>query len=182
MSLENFVEKSFDNFISNHYYDTSLALACSAVDATAKKVFPLEKDNNKRIKAFIKKYYRIISKYGFPGIISSGLKIKCTILKDPKTDENDMVDIEEIIYKTIRCGLLHECEIDSKLNFVEQTLIGEKDGKFNIPKYIVIGLLMSVVLCELNNNLKLTNDITFSINNEIFQINKLWGDEKNIET
>jgi len=175
MSISNFVEKSFLNYLEGDIH-TSLSLACSAVDATARKVFN-STNNNVRFKNYIKRYFRIISFYGLPGIVTNGIKIGCTLLKDIKTDENNMVWIEDIIYHTIRCGLLHECDIDKNLRFVDETLIGEKDNFFNIPKFIIIGLLISVVLCKENNNEKLDNNISFYLKNNLITVNDLWGKE-----
>lgn len=177
MSLINFVEKSFLNFYQEDI-PVSLSLACSAVDATSKMVFPNEKYSNTRFKKYVKKYFRIISYYGFPGIIASSIKIKCTVLKDIKTDENNMVGIEDIIYYTIRCGLTHKCETDPKLKFINGTKIGEKTGIFTMPKHIVIGLLMSVILCKKNEKMKLKNDIELKRNGETININAMWGKEE----
>jgi len=53
---------------------------------------------------------RVIATVGFPGISASCIKIKCININDLKTNTNNMVDIENIIYHTIRCGLIHQCD------------------------------------------------------------------------
>jgi|GEM_PF-4878240 hypothetical protein len=75
MAIGNFVSAG----VVFHNYgkpDISLALICSAIDATAKKVFPND-NNNTRNKKFISKYLQIITAFGFPGILASGIRIKC---------------------------------------------------------------------------------------------------------
>jgi hypothetical protein len=68
---------------------------------------------------------KFITLFGFPGISASGIKIKCINIQDLKTDNNNMVNIENIIYHTIRCGLIHQCDISSQIEFTPYTHIGD---------------------------------------------------------
>lgn len=176
MSIANFIEKSLSNFFDNRI-DVSLSLACSAIDATSKILYPDIHNNNERFKNFIDNYFKIISKYGFPGIITKGIKIKCTLLDDVKTDD-ELINFNEIIYKVIRCGLIHECKIDDKLRFSNETLIGEKDNYFYVPKNIVIGLLMAVVYCTANKDEQMSSNFVITLRDELIDVNKSFGQEK----
>ena len=158
-------------------YNTAFALVCSSVDATSKKIFPTE-NNNTRNKSFIKKYFRIISTYGFPGISAGGIKIKCSNIPDLKTDNEGYVGIEDIIYHVIRCGLVHECQLDSRLQFIDQTRIGDFDKYFQLPKQTIWGLIIAVVLCEKNQSEKCNENITIKINGHDYNIDEMWGQEK----
>lgn len=109
MAISNFVETSLFHFNQNEF-DIALALACSAVDATATNS-GYKGNNNEKYKRFLKDNMRIITTFGFPGISASGIRIKCINIKDLKTDNYNMVDIENIIYHIIRCGLIHQCDI-----------------------------------------------------------------------
>lgn len=155
-------------------YDVALSLVSSAVDATARKMFP-DMNNNARFKEFIKKYMYIISYRGFPGIIAGGIKIKCRNIDGLRTDGNVMVGIEEIIYTVIRCGLIHECEIDSRIEFTEKTYIGDFDRKFKIPKDLVYGLILAVILSEHNREEKADDKIIIQVHGEQIEVNDLWG-------
>jgi len=66
--------------------------------------------NNTKYKQFLRDNMRVIATFGFPGISASCIKIKCININDLKTNTNNMVDIENIIYHTIRCGLIHQCD------------------------------------------------------------------------
>ena len=50
----------------------------------------------------------------------------------------------QIIYHIIRCGLVHECNIDDTISFTDTTYIGDWDKKFYLPKDIILGLIASI--------------------------------------
>jgi len=120
---------------------------------------------------------RVITTFGFPGISASGIKIKCLNIKDLKTDDNDMVDMEDIIYHTIRCGLIHQCDIDSQIEFTSQTFIGDFINKFKIPQDLVIGLIVAVILNASNKNEHLYKDylIVNPLTEEKINLKEMWG-------
>lgn len=160
--------------------DVSLSLICSVLDATAKKVIP-SKNNNQRNKEFIRKYMPIITTYGFPGLYAGAIMIKCIDIPNLKTDKDGFVGIEDIIYHTIRCGLIHECEIESLIEFTDETEIGDFIGKFKIPKQLFWGLAMATILCKENKNLKLDSDMQISISGFDFTVNELFGKQDELD-
>jgi len=175
MSISNFIEASLNHF-HNEEYDISLALASSAVDATASKC-GYKGGNNQKYKHFLKDNMRTIIEFGFPGLSASGIKIKCHNIKNLKTDENNMIDIENIIYHTIRCGLIHQCDISNEIEFTKETIIGDFVDKFKIPQNLVLGLIVSVVLAECNKDEKLNKSysIVNPMTQESFELNSLFG-------
>ena len=118
---------------------------------------------------------RIITEYGFPGISANGIRIGCRNIPDLKTDDKEMIGIEDIIYHTIRCGLLHQCEIDKHLEFTDRTFIGDIDGIFKIPSAVIMGLLVSVILNESNESEMIIKSFSIKINGKILGVNQLWG-------
>jgi hypothetical protein len=175
MSIGSFIEASLYHFERKHY-DISLALACSSVDATASKG-GYKGDNNGKYKNFLKDNMRIITTFGFPGIVASGIKIKCKNIKGIKTDSNDMIDIENIIYYIIRCGLIHQCDIDSQIEFTSQTSIGDFVDKFRMPQNLVLGLIVAVILAKCNRDEKLSKDyLMFNpLTKKKINLNEIWG-------
>ena len=175
MSIGTFIEASLYHFDQKEY-DISLALACSAVDATASKC-GYEGKNNTKYKLFLKDNMRVITTFGFPGISASGIKIKCINIKELKTNNDNMVDIENIIYHIIRCGLIHQCDIDSQIEFTSQTFVEDFIDKFKIPQELVLGLIVAVALAKCNKNERLSKEysIVNPLTKEIINLNKLWG-------
>lgn len=149
MSIRSFIDAAIESHAAGKY-DVALALACAAVDATAAKLYPSEKSNAARYKAFLKRAMRTITLNGFPGIQASEIRIKCRNVPDLKTDEFGYVGIEDIIYHTLRCGLVHQCEIDTRIVFTERTEIGDFESSFRVPRQLVLGLIKAVTQDESN--------------------------------
>jgi hypothetical protein len=174
MSIGTFVSSSIQ-LLNDGRYDTALSLACSAIDATSAKRFPHEKHNNKRYKLFLKQNMVTVTTFGMPGIVAGGIRIKCLNIPRLKTDNEGMAGIEEIIYCIIRCGLIHQCDIEDNIEFTERTMLGDFENKFKIPYAIIMGLVMAVVLSTENKNETMPMTHTISVKDQDIDLNSLWG-------
>ena len=173
MSIGTFVSASLDA-LNEGKYDVALSLACSTVDATAAKVFPSE-SNNSRYKSFLKKNMRVVTTFGMPGFSAAGISIGCANLPGLKTNQNGVAPLEDILYHVVRCGLIHECELDQRLEFTKRTQLGDFGDKFRIPYTIVVGLLVSVILSKENRSETVTGSHGIVVNGKPIPINNLWG-------
>ncbi len=173
MSIASFIEGAISEY-NNGRYDVALSLVCSAIDATAKLEKPECETNNKRYKSFLISKMRIITKYGFPGIIANGIKVKSNNLSTNKSDDS-YLDIIDVIYEVIRCGLIHECSVEDTVEFVDQTFIGDYNSKFRIPKALLFGLIMAVVVSPSNSNQEFSKTITISANKDAITLDEFWG-------
>lgn len=83
---------------------------------------------------------------GFPGISEDSIRIKVNaVIDNLKPDAEGYVDMEQIIYHVLRCGLVHSCNLDRSIEFTERTIIGDWNAdKFYIPKAIIWGLIAAV--------------------------------------
>ena len=144
MSIKSFVSAA-KILYAEGFYEESLCLTCSAIDACSALVYPDKRVTN-RYKLFLKAHFRTISKIGFPGISASGIRIKVNIgIPELKTDSNGYVDMEQIIYHVVRCGLVHSCSINTSVVFIDQTMIGDWNAdKFYLPKALLLGLIAAV--------------------------------------
>lgn len=143
MSVQSFLD-SAKILYDNQKYNEALCLVCIAIDSCAAQEYPDEKNAN-RYKKFLKKHFRTICEYGFPGISADNIRIKVNVTHNAlKPDQNGYVDMEQIIYHIIRCGLVHECNIDDTISFTDTTYIGDWDEKFYLPKNIILGLIASI--------------------------------------
>ncbi len=180
MSIGTFVSASLE-LLEHEKYDAALSLACSAVDATAAKYFP-SKNNNERNKCFLKDNMGVITTFGMPGLSAGGIRIKCENIRGIKTDNECMAGLEDIIYHVIRCGLIHECEMDQRLVFTKRTQLGDFDEKFRIPSAIVLGLIMSVVLSARNSSEILPGEHYAVFNGKKYNLNELWGKKESLKS
>ena len=174
MSVGSFISSSLQ-LLKEGKHDVALSLACSAVDATSAKMFPEETHNNRRYKKFLKQNMRIITTFGMPGLSASGIRIKCRNIPGMKTDAEGMAGLEDILYHIIRCGLIHQCEIEERIEFIQKTMLGDFEQKFKIPYAIVRGLVMSVILAKENKNESMLESHYVNLSNKNIDLNTLWG-------
>lgn len=157
-SIKNFIESDFEN---------ALIQVCIAIDATARKK-GYGKKNAKRIKKFIGYNEAFIYKIATSGaLILSGGSFQIQGKKMP-----------EIIYKLIRCTLLHGDELENYVLIKEgNNQIGIEGEKIIINTGHIFALILTVILdyinrdefCDLNHWLRWKE-----IN---LRVNELWGDE-----
>ena len=83
---------------------------------------------------FLKRHFSTICRYGFPGIKATNIRIKVNIPNVAlKTDCDGYVDMEQIIYHVIRCGLVHECNIGDTIKFTDGVNLGDWNERFYMP-------------------------------------------------
>lgn len=144
MSVKSFLAAA-KKLYEDGFYEESLCLTCIAVDACAAQAYP-DKKVTERYKLFLKDHFRTISNIGFPGISADNIKIKVnTNIENLKLDADGYVNMEQIIYHVLRCGLVHDCNIDRTIIFTDRTIIGDwNTDKFHIPKAIIWGLIAAI--------------------------------------
>lgn len=139
MEIERFTNLSQSEY-SKGNYETSFSLACQALDAASKKVYPKLKTGD-RFKTIIDDNFDFFCKVGLPGISCKGIVFSNSMIKNDLGLKNDTASMQEIIYKLIRCFLIHECRLPINLALTEKTLVGPKDNKFYIPVSVIQGLI-----------------------------------------
>ena len=145
MSIQSFVEASKRLFQENYYHE-ALCLTCIAVDACAARDYPHIIEINERYKLFLKQHFRTITDFGFPGVSADSIKIKVSAnVSSLKPDKDGYVDMVQIIYHTLRCGLAHNCDIEKTIIFTDRTIIGNWDiHSFYIPRTLIWGLISAI--------------------------------------
>ncbi len=151
--------------LSDSKPSVALALACILVDASAKKHYLKTNkkvgSNGDMYKKFIKDYQSIIMSAGSIKNIAKGDIIIGGIL------------LEKIIYKDIRCALLHDAE--QKIVMTDG-LTGVSGGKVNFCD-IVKGLVYSCILAECNQDIKSTTKKKIALNHHELDLDDCWGRE-----
>jgi hypothetical protein len=176
MGIANFV----DGALTAHNLgqrDVALALASSTVDATAKKVCSSTNVGD-RYRAFLRENLWLVTAFGFPGLAAGAIRIKAGVNSglDPRDiDEHGYTGIDAILYKTVRCGLVHECDIDTKIRFTEGTEVGDFDETFSLPAPLILGLLAAVILHPVNADERSVLDSSIELFGRKYLLNSLWG-------
>jgi hypothetical protein len=167
MSITKKVELAIQ-YYTEEDYEESFSQVMVAADASAKKMFgTVNKGNKIRMTSFFHEYMDVITKIG-----TTMISVKNLSFVGDK--DEDKMTFEEVLYKFIRCDLLHEAEISDKIKFSEGTF-GFGDGKYIMPPSIAIGLCMAVVICEKNRKLWNRKNLSFTFHGKQIEINRYWG-------
>ena len=158
-SISRRMEDSIRAFMNNDY-ETCLIHYFPALDKTAKR--RRNEGVGKRIRGFLDDELDIITYVALQNIF----RIDC-----------DGVSIPEAIYKFGRTSIAHEGELDSRLNFNNQT--GMSIGPtWNLPPSFITGMLVAVIVAPENINESFDNDYSFSIHGTNFNVSELWGNRQ----
>ncbi len=83
------------------------------------------------------------------------LKLTHASLRRPEVP--GLATVGEILYHVVRCGLVHNAELDSSVKFGRSNEFGTLEGsRVVVPPEIVEGLLLAVIGCECNKDETLT--------------------------
>ena len=170
MSIECFVQDAFE-LIRRDRFESAMALACAALDATAKSEFSGQVQVGERWEAFVKSNLDIITVVGFSGAIHAAPGGILRVLDPERPD--DVAPIEKIIYKSIRCNLMHEASLPGGARFTPERFYGIRDGTFYIPVSFIYALLLAVVGAKSNASRRI--DVQIELNPARLKINELWG-------
>ena len=142
----------------------ALIQVCIAMDATAKNEYPNEVKVGKRFRRFIQANHDVITFFSLNG----------TIVKNKFQVGGQTFD--EVIYKVVRCGLLHEGELPNLLRFVPPGQpLTFSDQLWHLPTTFVLGNLLAVVGAPTNASYRIHPKYGVSISGRDFAINDLWG-------
>lgn len=136
MGIKNRIQKAEQDLISKDY-ENALIQVLMAVGATSRKRYPNLNDN----KAFTKYLKDDFSRKIQPNMSITGGYIKIHY-------NGEMVDIETLIYKSLRCYLFHESEIGPKIVFTEPDsgFSISYNGENLVLGWGIIEILMRIVI------------------------------------
>jgi len=155
--------------------ENALIQVTISFDATAKKE-GLTGGNAERCKKFIEKNKNIITRVSF-GLLEIGGPLSLEYARTG--NESKFATFEEVIYKLIRCNLLHEGEVSDIIEFVDETTFGvSTEGKIILPKTIVLGIVFAVICSPANKNGTLDNSFIFNLGQKSYRFNEFWGEKE----
>lgn len=156
---------------------SALMHACAAVDGTASKLYPTEKNNRDRFVATFDRYLWIIEP-----MLGVGINLEETTF-DWVTLEKRKSKFSEIVYEIFRCNLAHGTEIPTGFEVVlsgsndeRGMLIGQQ--QLVIPATIIFALLAVAVFSTVNAGQRIGKDSWLSLGNLQFTIDTWWGYEE----
>ncbi|MBN1459039.1 MAG: hypothetical protein JXA57_05850 [Armatimonadetes bacterium] len=150
---------------------------CIAVAGTAKRAFPSVRGDSNKFKAFLARHMGLIVYVGMPGLaLARGSSIRLRFLHpDVPEDAEGYCTLEDILYHVLRCGLIHEAEFPNAIAFDDCL---SADGR--LPKGILNGLILAVVVAPENKDERLAQDWTIKIKDSEVVFNEWWGKEQEL--
>ena len=139
-SISNFVKISNELRIKEEYKE-SMALACIAFASCSTNKYPNYSDK-KRFVQLLKDNFSQYCSIGLPGISASTIMIFVE-------EENKYITYEEMIYKYVRCNLIHEAELPS-IKFSKEVVIADYNADTKLP-ITMIDMLNQITLNYLNS-------------------------------
>ncbi|HGY9620652.1 TPA: hypothetical protein ACOJNU_002784 [Pseudomonas putida] len=143
-----------------------------AIDGTAKLLYPGKK-TSERCKKFLKDSLPFIL-----WSLTNGTPAKTTSLSfevSISSDSGEYIEFEDLVYKVMRCSLLHEGELSEKVEFVNVPNVGTLNGRVQFPLALLGSLLFAVIASPVNERQKVSESTSFIFGNVKVPVNHMLG-------
>lgn len=143
-----------------------------AIDGTAKLLYPGKK-TSERCKKFLKDSLPFIL-----WSLSNGTPAKTTSLSfeiSNSSQSSAWIEFEDLVYKVMRCSLLHDGELSKKVEFVDAPYVGTLNGKMQFPLALLGSLLFAVIASPVNERQRVADSTSFTFGKTKFPINHMLG-------
>jgi len=142
-------------------FENALIQLSIAFDGTARREYPAMKVGE-RFMTFLRDNQDIITYFTFAG----NRFIDCTF---------DGHKLEDIIYRVLRCGLIHEASIPDEIEFVDEVVLSHAGGRWRFPKAYVEGGLLAIVGARSNAAERVPDHYVVVVKGQTHRVNDLWG-------
>lgn len=172
MSIGNRIDEAFIKLVSGDLENALIQLSI-AIDATAKRKFTKEKKVGSRVKRFINEYEDLITHFSMAG--------QLRVFAGGGITYGEKGNLGEVVYKSIRCALLHEADISKQVIFKCGISMGREDGKFIVTDQLLWALILILIGDETNADQTLKQRHIMKFNNVNLELSELWGDLESIK-
>lgn len=142
-------------------FERAVDAICPAVEASARRLYNVDKISSADYKRFIRGYYFIIEPFSGTGLNM----VETTFTGLPvKTDGDRLIsnaDVADVIYHCYRCAVAHGHAISDDFSFTDARIDGVTEWsldlsgqRINLPTRIVWALVAAVVFCKANSDVK----------------------------
>jgi len=173
MSIGDRVDEAYVKLGSDDLENSLIQLSI-AIDATAKRKFKKEKKVGRRIKKFVDEYEDLIIHFSMAGQLR--IFARDGIVYGKKGS------LGNVVYKSIRCALLHEADISDQVVFKKGTVLGMDNGKFIVTDQFLWGLILILVGDKININQRFKIPREMIFNGVRLKLNDCWGNIEHIKT
>lgn len=143
-----------------------------AIDGTAKLLYPGKK-TSERCKQFLKASLPFIL-----WSLSNGTPAKAHSLSfeiSGSSESSTRIEFEDLVYKVMRCSLLHDGELSEKVAFVNAPYIGTLNGRVQFPLALLGSLLFAVIASPVNERQRVSESTSFTFGKAKVPVNHMLG-------
>ncbi|MBM4350623.1 MAG: hypothetical protein FJ106_12145, partial [Deltaproteobacteria bacterium] len=153
-------------------WTNALIQTCIALDAIAKKTYGGKP--GKRIKQYVRDNQYILTRIAMLHLEAHGdLMFQVAGEKTMK--------FEEVVYELVRCALLHEGELDSRVKIVQSPSIGLDDqGNFFLSVYMIMALCLLLVADPKTNQIRWPETASFTVEDTTIKFSDIQGDPRKL--
>lgn len=172
MAVSDFINGAIREFAFRNY-PVAMASACIALDASARKETPSLKVGE-RCRQFIDSNLDIITVVGTGGgtCAMPGAKL-CP--PDPR-NPGAYTPIQDVIYESVRCCLIHEAELATHVSFTDDAFLGVRTTQLEISSRMIVALLLAVAATKVNAGIQIDDSWAIILDGRQIPFNQLFGD------
>lgn len=153
-------------------WSNALIQICINLDMIAKKIYGGKP--GKRIKRYIRE-----NQYALTRIALLNLEVHGDM--SFQISENRSMNFEVLIYKLVRCALLHEGELDKRIKIVKSPSIGvESDGQFILSERMIYAFFLLLVSDSQNKKIKWPETASFTAENLTYKFSEIQDNTKRL--
>lgn len=145
--------------------ENALIQVSICIDATAKAKYPQIKEVGRRVTQYITDNRDLIYHFMMGGRVMFTQEVIFSALGS----------LQDVIYKTIRCELLHEGDISGKVSYQAGFAMGMDNGKFIVTDSMLWGLVFTLIGDEVNADQRFKAPRVFRCFGTDIELDKMWG-------
>jgi hypothetical protein len=150
--------------------ENGLIQVCIAVDATAKKEYP-KSGPGERTKKFLRDNQVFLTAF-----LRLAVGEEILLQVENRDGKPETKRLEEVLYRLVRCALVHEAELSDRVTITNQACFGlSNDGKFILSYGLIWGMICAVIGSPKNTQERAPENYWISIRGRKILLNELWG-------
>jgi len=153
-----------------------------AIEGTSRLAYPNIKSSAQRNKQFIKDSMPFVFWSLTNGTPTHSKSFSIVSNIDGHEKE---VTLEDVMYKLLRCSLVHEATMPDEVEFVNAKIIAvSKDGKISLPLALIISYCWAVIANPVNKGELLERNFLMSMygSKTLYNLNNCWGNEEKLRS
>lgn len=180
--MENGIGKRIDECLSklkDHDAENAFIQLSIAIEGTSKLAYPNITGSVQRNKQFIKDSMPFVF-----WSLTNGTPTKSKSFGFIMDEDGKEISLEEVMYKLLRCTLMHEAIMPETVEFVEDEYIANINGKIILPVAIISSYCWAVIAHPVNKNAHMEKNYMMRVysSSTLYNLNNCWGNEEKLRT